>query len=376
MERLGFDVKSLYVCKPCSEANRGDAIRRPDRVRVLLNVFFKSFLKGWSLNECLFFSKAGKARLHECVESLGAGLVIADTLRVFELLPNSTYKFVDFDDLFSSRYTLYAKNNLSSQMFGYVEGDIPAWLRGSRLLTRLLFALEARLMRKREVAIAKEVAACSLVGQREAQVLSQTSGRQVHCLPMSVAKQPNAFRAGAGHGVVFLGKIDYAPNLDALNRFVREIVPTIRKWKSDFCVDVVGVCSASNQKKFSRQDVRFLGYVESLPNVLSRYAMMCAPVFVGSGLKTKILDAMACGLPIVGTELAFENIPVENGTHCLIAKSTCEFSEHIRKLAGSPVLQKKLSIKSYKLAHSLFGEKQVLNKWSNALKEAFEENIL
>lgn len=72
-------------------------------------------------------------------------------------------------------------------------------------------------------------------------------------------------------------------------------------------------------KNKNNDSLKIFDYVDDLPMLLNEGTIYIAPIFSGSGIKNKVLEAMAVGLPVIGTPEAFEGIEIENGVHGIIA---------------------------------------------------------
>ena len=77
--------------------------------------------------------------------------------------------------------------------------------------------------------------------------------------------------------------------------------------------------------------VKFLGYVEVLPVAIIN-TVMIVPILIGSGIRMKILEACATGVPVVSTTIGAEGLPLENGRDCFIADSPEAFVDAIKQL--------------------------------------------
>ena len=95
----------------------------------------------------------------------------------------------------------------------------------------------------------------------------------------------------------------------------------IGKWSEKTIAEAVG----------ERNDVEFLGYVDDLAAVL-KDTIMVVPINIGSGIRMKILEAAALGVPFVTTSVGVEGIPARNGEDCFIADTPEAFADAVVKL--------------------------------------------
>ena len=90
------------------------------------------------------------------------------------------------------------------------------------------------------------------------------------------------------------------------------------------------------------QDVRVPGMVDDLRPLYARSSLVAAPIFWGSGVRIKLLEALACGLPVVATALAAEGIDLRHGQSALLAEHPEGFADAITRLLDDASLRARL----------------------------------
>ena len=107
------------------------------------------------------------------------------------------------------------------------------------------------------------------------------------------------------HRMIFSGNLSYAPNIHAVLWFLQNVYPVLLKKQAVFEFVIVGKNPAPQILKAieGKQQVRVTGYVDSMNDALNQGGVAVAPMQSGSGMQGKILEAMACGLPVVVTSL-------------------------------------------------------------------------
>ena len=132
--------------------------------------------------------------------------------------------------------------------------------------------------------------------------------------------------------VTYVGPEAHYPNKLGLKWFLDTVWPIVRTRDAAFRMEIVGNWSKSTITEWTRHypGIRFLGYVENLASVLHGSTMI-APVFVGSGIRMKILEAMSCGIPFVSTVVGAEGIPVQDGIQGFITDDAETFAEDLFK---------------------------------------------
>lgn len=132
--------------------------------------------------------------------------------------------------------------------------------------------------------------------------------------------------------LVFTGKMDYRPNVDAMLWFGLKVLPLIRSHQS-VRLQIAGMSPHHRLDRLrSLPDVELTGAVEDTVPYIHGSAIYLAPMRVGGGTRLKILEAMACARPIVSTSLGVEGIPVRDGEHLLIADDPRSFADAVLSL--------------------------------------------
>ena len=167
---------------------------------------------------------------------------------------------------------------------------------------------------------------------------------RVEIVPSGVDPVPPAPLDQAPPRLVFTGGLDYRPNADAVRYLCREIFPRVRSLHPDARLSIVGGGASPQLRSACASDgVDFLGFVPDVFEVLRQSTIFVCPMREGTGIKVKLLEAMACGLPVVASPLALEGIPeAEDGRHLRVAASTDAFVDGLSELLGDPPLRRLL----------------------------------
>ena len=344
----------------------------PAKPRMVCNVAAALLGARYSLNEALFHSR----RLLERVRTVGRAydFAIADTIRAAPYASALGVPWhLDMDDLFSARYEKFAARAeaLSADLvLGYYRDSAPglAALVPARLVRRLLL-VEAARMRRRELYWARRASTVSLVSQEEAACFAREAGRAVHTLPLSVTAASAPWTPGERHAEpVFVGPLNYKPNLDALAYYQREIFPALKAARAALLLHHIGAAPERLRRLFSGEIVRFEGYVADLTARLREAACFVAPIVSGTGIKTKVLEAMAAGLPVVTTREGVAGLQVQNRRHCFVCERPADFPAAMRAL-GEPGVAARLSANARRYVEQNFSPEALRRRWAGVLAE-------
>ena len=136
------------------------------------------------------------------------------------------------------------------------------------------------------------------------------------------------------HNVVFTGSMDWLPNEDAMQYFIREVLPLIRKSVPDVTLTIVGRNPYPSLLELSKRDNSIIvtGRVDDVRPYIERAAAYIVPIRIGGGTRLKIYEAMAMEKPVVSTTVGAEGLTVTNGRELLLADTPDEFSRAIVRL--------------------------------------------
>lgn len=147
--------------------------------------------------------------------------------------------------------------------------------------------------------------------------------------------------------ILFVGSFNHSPNIDGIEWFAREVLPSLRGiTRRNFEVQVVGGgLSPEKQQILESQGIRVLGWVQDLSPIYRSTDVVIAPIRYGAGLKGKILEAAKHGKPIVATDIAMEGFTLSPGDDYIQANSPIEFIEGIKELIENPQSAKSMGSK-------------------------------
>lgn len=139
--------------------------------------------------------------------------------------------------------------------------------------------------------------------------------------------------------VLFVGKLDYPPNASALRWLAKEIAPAVRTHRPQIRFVVAGAPVPPRPVS----GLTFTGFVPDLTAALRTADVCVAPISAGTGIRTKILDYLAAGKPVVTTTVGDLGIGTEDGVHLLRRDTTTSFAQAILALLDDPKLARQLA---------------------------------
>jgi polysaccharide biosynthesis protein PslH len=170
----------------------------------------------------------------------------------------------------------------------------------------------------------------------------------VHVVPNGVDVASFAFSPpseDAAPNVLFLGKLDFRPNADALRWFIHEPLRALNDVLKDVRLFAVGSAPPRWLVNAGQHDDRIVvtGHVLDERPYLRRCTALALPIQAGGGSRLKALVAMASGLPIVSTRFGMEGLDAIADTHYLLAESAADWVTSIRRLLSDAALRQRLA---------------------------------
>jgi glycosyltransferase involved in cell wall biosynthesis len=132
--------------------------------------------------------------------------------------------------------------------------------------------------------------------------------------------------------IMFIGSFLHQPNEDAVLYFVKEVFPLIKKKIPDVKFFVVGSDPLDSILKLDSETIKVTGYVKDVLPYFENCRVFVAPLRYGAGMKGKIGQSMAYGLPVVTTTIGAEGIGLKNDVNALIADEPEEFADSVIRL--------------------------------------------
>jgi polysaccharide biosynthesis protein PslH len=143
----------------------------------------------------------------------------------------------------------------------------------------------------------------------------------------------------AGALVMFIGAMDWEPNVDAVEYFCREIWPAIESGVPQARFRIVGRNPVNRVQRLASSTVEITGRVPSVVDHLREAAVVVVPLRIGGGTRLKIYEAMAAGKAVVSTRVGAEGLDVHDGRDIVLADDPNSFGRAVIKLLGEPGLR-------------------------------------
>lgn len=173
--------------------------------------------------------------------------------------------------------------------------------------------------------------------------------------------------------IVFVGSMDWKPNIDGVMYFLDEILPLIRRTHPGVTVNIVGKAPPDPVLRRGREGngINVTGTVDDVRPYVENAAVCIVPLRFGGGTRLKVLEGFAMGKAVVSTTLGCEGITCRDGEHLLIADGATAFAMAVVSLLESRELRKSIGARARRLAELEYDWRALGMKLAGYYKDLF-----
>ena len=202
----------------------------------------------------------------------------------------------------------------------------------------------------------------------EAQLLREQVGAgKVHTILWTVPARPTSIPFAKRHGVAFIGGFGHEPNRDAARWLISEIMPLVRERDPAIECLLVGSDLPTELAKLCGNGVTAIGHVQDLAEIFDRVRLTVAPLGYGAGVKGKVLESWAAGIPCVCTPVAAEGLDVPEVLRTLVADGTAGIGTTIHRLHEDAALNETCRVAGLDYVAEQLSEERIDSLMRNAL---------
>jgi GT2 family glycosyltransferase/glycosyltransferase involved in cell wall biosynthesis len=248
------------------------------------------------------------------------------------------------------------------------------WLRearrdGGRDGRELVRGSKAAALRELELALIRACDATLVVHAAErAIVQADVPDAAVWIVPTIHTVRQDTPPVASREGVILIGGFEHPPNTEAAVRLVRQVMPIVWRRLGPVPVTIVGGSAPQEVLELASGDVEVTGWLPEVDSVLDRARVMLAPLTWGAGLKGKVTQALAAGLPVVTTPIGAEGLDATDGDQLLIAEDDDELAQRVIRALTDDELWMSLSVAGKELTDSLCSPRVVRQRLEEILE--------
>ena len=170
--------------------------------------------------------------------------------------------------------------------------------------------------------------------------------------------------------LLFIGNFQHRPNVVGLEYFCEKVFPIIRARRPGVTLHIVGAGSEElGERTTAGEGIRPLGQVPDIREPLGRFAVFVCPIRTGAGVRVKILEAFASGIPVVSTSLGAEGLAAKSNEEIILADGPAEFAEGCLRLLGDHSLAQAMAARARHLVVARYDWPVVMEGLDRAYQE-------
>ena len=339
--------------------------KQPRYLQIIGNILVHSLFgkDRWSFQSALYYSGYNRKRIEELIRKIKPDAVMIDLDRLSRydaaLKDFDGLKTIFMEDALSKRYIRQIRAvRHDSGIGGRYERYLPGWVSriiNTRLLKSHILKEESKRLKVEEVRAARRFDALIYVNRYEAQEMNKRSGRNnAYTVTMGadcdyfgekidVPKIPNTLS--------FVGNLTVAANADSVRMIMDDIMPLI---PGRPLIHFIGPVPDRLKEEY-RDDPQciFTGPVDDVRKYVKETMVILSPVAYGTGVKTKIIEGMAMGMPVVTNSLGIDGLSAVSGRDLLVSDDFGKMADMAGRLLRDEEQRAKLGRNGYRYAASM-----------------------
>jgi hypothetical protein len=231
------------------------------------------------------------------------------------------------------------------------------------LLKKWYLADLSRLLRAFETKLARDCDGVAAITAKDMQWFEKAGARRTESIPFGmIFKESGVPAPDLNPDFFHLGSMDWLPNLEGIQWFLKEVWPLAIARKPDIRLFLAGRNMPEALLQRKEAGVEILGEVEDAGDFIRRHGIMVVPLRSGSGMRIKMIEGMEQGRAIVSTRIGAEGIDGQDGAHFFLADNPADFAERMIRLAENAALRNALGTQTREFVRRHFDRTAIAGK--------------
>ncbi|MCX6281089.1 MAG: glycosyltransferase family 4 protein [Bacteroidetes bacterium] len=293
----------------------------------------------------------------------------AFTAKLIEVLREAEYDIVQLETLMMAPYIQVIRNNSKAKIILRAHNiEHLIWERlaanSSNRLRRLYINHLARTLKLFELTIPDLVDGVVAISGKDAEFFRSHTEKPVISIPFGINPADYHVKEKVNrHPTIFIiGAMNWIPNQEGVRWFLENVWIDLYKRYPSLKFHIAGREMPEWMKKLSLENIVVEGEVDDAAGFYAANDIMIVPLFSGSGIRIKIIEAMAYGKTVISTSLGAEGIEYSRGENLLVADLACEFFEMISVCIEHPEVMERTGSNARRLAETVYDRKKIIEK--------------
>jgi len=268
--------------------------------------------------------------------------------KLAEILKHEHFDIVHIESIYMTPYVDVIRKNSSAKIVVRMHNiEHQIWERlasnESNPFMKFLYHVNEKQLRKVEDSILNKVDGYMTISEPDYQYFEKTAPEIPGVvipfgIDMDNYELEDDFIASDKPSLCHIGSMNWSPNIEGIEWFLDDVWPLIHEAHPDLEFTVAGHGTPDHLMQRKDANVKFVGTVPDANEFMLDHELMIVPLLSGSGIRVKIVEAMALGRVVITTSVGAEGLSVENGKHLFIADTPEEFLSVINKCIQTPDL--------------------------------------
>ncbi len=322
------------------------------KIKRVINLIYYSIFKKLPFQVSYYYSEKNKNIIEKIITDIKPNYIYCQLIRTAEYAKHrNEKKIIDFMDCFSLGLKRRAKK--------------------SNIFTKNIIDFEYKRVKKYESEIFNYFQSHTIISEFDKQNINHKKNKDIIVIENGI--DTNYFNRKSKkyttRTIIFVGNMSYKPNVIAAKFICEKIFPLVKQKVENTKVIIAGSNPNNEVKKLSRLDknIKITGFITDIRDAYLKGSVFIAPMFIGSGLQNKLLEAMSMKIPCITTDLANKSL---NATkkEIMIAENEEEFAEKCIALFNNKEKTLNLIENGYKFVKSKYDWKKSTSKIIKLLK--------
>lgn len=325
---------------------------KTSKIKRILNLIFYSITKKIPFQVAYYFSKKNKKIIDKIITNLEPDYIYCQLIRTSEYVKNRhENKIIDFMDCFSIGLKRRSEK--------------------SNFFMKMIVLFEYKRVKEYESKIFDFFKNHTIISEVDQKYINHKKKSEIAIIPngIDLTYFKRKSKKYTTNTIIFVGNMSYKPNVLAAKFICEKILPIVEKKVKNTKVIIAGSSPNRLVRKLAKKNKNIIitGFINDIRDAYEKGTVFIAPMFIGSGLQNKLLEAMSMKLPCITTELANKSLNATKN-EIIIANNEKEFAKHCIELFNNKEKTLNLIENGYKFVKSKFDWKKSTEEINKLIK--------
>ena len=323
------------------------------KISRLLNLIHHSIINKLPIQISYYYSKKSHKEINEIIDLIKPEFIYCQLIRTAEFIKKrNEKKLIDYMDCFSLGLLRRSKK--------------------SNILMKLILLFEYKRVKEYETNIFNYFENHTIISKYDRDYINHINNKNISIVENGIEtdyfkRKNDTYKKNT---IIFVGNMSYRPNVLAAKFICEEIFPLVLKKEKNTKVIIAGSNPNKEVRKLSKlnKKIKITGFVEDIRDAYEKGTVFVAPMFIGSGLQNKLLEAMSMKIPCITTKTANKSLNASE-KEILIANDKDEFANYCIELFNNKEKNLNLIKNGFKFVKTKFNWKKSTDKLNKIFKQ-------